>query len=293
LYWWYNFLYLDATFSGWILNKTSYSAVIDSESVLWQASYLWVNKWSGYYHPSFVSLLLFFGLITSFHLNFQKYITKFDLFLCTALCFLVIMLMQSRIGFVGISLITIVSVLHGLSKKNKWLALALGFCVLVASLVFYTQSTKVSDFSNDGVRKAYNEVAINYIKDNFWWGSGFRQQREGLEQQAEAIKEALPPFVYPHKEHPIYYVHNQFLGDMVQFGIWGLIALLLMLSVIAYYAIKNRSYLLQMMLVATILFMMVEEPFYVMRSFMCFAVFLAFFVAITESEKKQHTSKIE
>ncbi|MDR1951213.1 MAG: O-antigen ligase family protein [Bacteroidales bacterium] len=289
LYWWYNFLYLDTIFSDWVLKKTAFCAVIDEENILCQSSYFWVNKWSGYYHPSFISFVLFFGLIISFYLHSQKRISKFELILSIALCFSTVTLMQSRIGIVGVLLIAVVSELYYLLKNGKRLAaLAFSVCVLIVGVGLHGQREKIDfEFTEDKIRETYNQIAVSYIKDNFWWGSGFRDQREAMQQQAEMMKDELPPFVYPHTEFPIYYVHNQFYGDMVQFGIWGLIALLLMLGAIAFYAIKNRCYLLQMTLFATFLLMVIEEPFYIAHSFVRFALFLVFFVAIIESEKQK------
>ncbi len=72
---------------------------------------------------------------------------------------------------------------------------------------------------------------------------------------------------------------------MVQYGIWGLLVLLMMLGAITYYAIKNRSYLLQMMTCVLILFMMIEEPLYVLDGIIPVLTFLVFFSAFSESKK--------
>jgi hypothetical protein len=61
LYWWYNFLLLDANFVTWVTGKADYCLEISAENVLCQSAYLWANKWSGYTHPSVVSFVLFFG----------------------------------------------------------------------------------------------------------------------------------------------------------------------------------------------------------------------------------------
>jgi hypothetical protein len=299
LYWWYNFLYLDAEFFSWIFGKSSYDIETplrnmpglvanlrfggDAESISYLSSHFFVSLWTYYDHSSFVSLVLFAGLTVGFFLFFQKNITMFELILCVVLCFFVVLLLQSRVGFVGTLLITIASILYYLLKKNRRLAIAFGLCVLVAGSILYAKSEKVSGYTDDKIREAYNQVAISYIKDNFWWGSGYHQQQMALEQRAEVMRETLEYPVYP----PMFYVHNQFLGDMVQFGIWGLATLLLMLGAIAYYAIKNRSYLLQTMLLYAILFMTIEEPLYVQVGILRLFTFFVFFVAIAESSKPE------
>jgi len=190
------------------------------------------------------------------------------------------MLLQSRIGLVGLILIIGITGLYYLRLKTKYFKIGLLTYILLGGTSLMLFGSKVSGFINDDIRDSYRKIAVSYIQEHFWWGSGFNQQRLVLEQQAEKIKDTLPETVYPHSNHPITYVHNQFLGDMVQFGIWGLIALLAMLTAIAYYAIKNRSYLLQTFLCFIIFFMMIEEG-----EFILILIFIMFFTAINESKK--------
>ena len=83
------------------------------------------------------------------------------------------------------------------------------------------------------------------------------------------------------------YVHNQFLGEMVQFGISGLIVLLVVMAGLVFYSFKSRSYLLQMLLFVYILFMLVEEPLYVQPGITRFIVFFALFAAIGETNAER------
>ena len=296
LYWWYNFLQLDANFITWIAEKTGYSV----EMTAWEeqakihnsnyySAYFFVTSWSYYYHPSFVSLILFFGLITGFYLYHKKNtnptITKLELILYIVLCLFVIILMESRVGLVGFLFINAVTGLYYLKLKTKHFKIGLILYLLLGCASLYVLNDSVSDFVDDDARDAYRRIAISYVHDNFWWGSGFHQQRIALEQQAEMMENVLPDIIFPHTGNPIYYVHNQFLGNMVQFGIWGLLLLSAMLIAIAYYAVKKRSYLLQVMLSVVFLFMMIEEPLYVLKSIVCFLTFLMFFTAISESGK--------
>ena len=312
LYWWFNFLHLDANLAEWIADKTYYfadmpnwieqakrhhlsweSMLANGETIAFSA-YFFVTSWSYYYHPSFISLILFFGLITGFYLYHKKddtpAITKFELILYIMLCFLVMILMESRIGPVGILFIVAATGLYYLKLKTKHFKTGLAVYLLLGCAALYVLHNTGSRYANDEIRDAYRRVAVSYIQDNFWWGSGYYQQRLVLEPVAEKMKDQLPDLVYPHVSNPIYYVHNQFLGNMVQFGIWGLIVLLAVLVAIAYYAIKNRSYLLQMMLCIMVLFMLIEEPLYAQAGIVRFFAFLVFFVAISEAGKK---AKIE
>jgi len=298
LYWWYNFLHLDANFIEWITSKTNHPA----EMIGWEqqvrkhntnhfSAYFFVSSWSYYFHPSFIAFVLFFGLIIGFYLyhkrNLMPTITKFELILYIALCFFVLLLLQSRIGVVGFVFILAVTGLYYLKLKTKRFKIGLAIYLLLGCTSFFVLNDTASEFVNDDVRNNYRRIAVSYIQDNFWWGSGYFQQQIVLEQQAETMKDILSYSIFPHINHPIHYVHNQFLGDMVQFGIWGLLVLLAMLVAIAYYAIKNRSYLLQMMLLITVLFMMIEEPLYTQVGIIRFTVFLVFFVAISKAKQNQ------
>jgi len=308
VYWWYNFLHLDANFVEWVTEKTHYEAkmsgwtaqqrVVSSmwvdhrpEQIVHFFAYFFVNSWAGFFHPSFISYVLFFALISGFYLYHKKNnaanVRISELILFVVLCIFVMILMQSRIGIIGLLFILIATGIYFLKLKTNFFKIGLLALVLLGSLVFFATNSKILDFTHDEVRRAYNHIAVSYIQDNMWWGSGFRQQQIALEQHAEIIKDQLPSSVFPHFNHPIYYVHNQFLGDMVQFGIGGLIALLLMLFAVTRYAIKSRSYLLQMFLLITILFMMIEEPLYVQAGITRFMVFLVFFTAFGVSQRSE------
>lgn len=299
LYWWYNFLHLDADFLSWITQKNGYFVEMIGweeqakkyDSLNYYSAFFFVTSWSGYYHPSFVSFILFFGLILGFYLFYKKNeiqaITKIELALYIALCLFVILLLESRIGVVGFLFIIAATGLYYLKLKKRYFKIGLAVYLVLACLVLSMFNDKISGFVNDDVRDAYQDIAVSYIQENFWWGSGFRQQQMVLEQQVEKMKDMLPEYVYPHNNHPIYYVHNQFLGDMVQFGILGLMALLAMLVAITYYAVKNRSYLLQMFLSVLVLFMMIEEPFYSQAATIHILTFLVFFTALSKNTEEK------
>ncbi len=310
LYWWFNFLHLNVNFIDWITGKTHYPVEITGwqeqakimnshwrnihdwrEVKHFSASYF-VNSWSYNYHPTYISFTLLSGLIAGFYLYYKRTsssnIIKWDLLLYTGFCFPVIMLMQSRVGFTGLIFVIAATGLYylKLTFKNKYFAIGLLLYLLLGGAGAYVLKDKIAGFTNDNIRNGIRQVTVSYIQENFWWGSGMRHEQFVLEQQAEKIKEELSGFIYPNNSyHQIVHAHNQFLGDMVQFGIWGLIALAAMLAAIAYYAVKNRSYLLQMLLGITLLLMMIDEPLYG-QSYR-FLVFLFFFTAINESMKKK------
>ncbi|MCL1867974.1 MAG: O-antigen ligase family protein, partial [Paludibacter sp.] len=310
LYWWFNFLYLNANFIEWIIQKQSYfahptgwevqakfilSGLINNniplQDVNWYSAFFFVDSWAYMYHPTPVSIVLLGGLITGFYLYFQKNefytVSKFDLILYAVLCLFVTLLIQSRIGTVGFFLIAGISVLYylKLKLKIKYFKIALAVCILFGGLSFFAFNNKISNYINDDIRDVYRKIAVSYIQEHFWWGSGFNQQQSALEWQAEKMKDKLPEIAFPNDNQHITHAHNQFLGNMVQYGIWGLIVLIAMLAAIAYYAVKNRNYPLFTFLCFIIFFMLVEENEYIK-----ILIFITFFTAISRNVKNSpHT----
>lgn len=303
LYWFYNFLHLDADFIEWIIGKSIYLTqmvgwetqatthnywldnVVTKDTVIPYSAYFFVDSWTYSYHPSTNIITLLGGVIVGFYLYGKKdeffTISKWELLLYAVLCLLTIMLLQSRIGFIGFFLIVFITGFYFLKLRIKRFKIALLAYLLLSGASLVVLDSKISSFVNDDIRDAYRRIAVSYIQEHFWWGSGFNQQQVVLEQQAEKMKDLLPETVYPHKNLPITHVHNQFLGNMVQFGVWGLIVLVAMLVAIAYYAIKNRNYSLQTFLCFVLFFMLIEEGEY-----MKILAFITFFAAISESEKE-------
>lgn len=292
IYWWFNFQHIDVAFFDWVTNKKYFdgNAMIGwSEQIrlskgTFFPAYFFVTSWAYYYHPSYISLVLFFGLIVGFYLYYKKDIlptvTKTELFLYSLLCITVIILMESRIGVVGFMFILGVTGLYYSKLKTSHFKIITLFYFALAcfALVFFNDS--LNNFVHDNVRETDYTLAAHYIKEHIWWGSGFEEQTAALKSQEQIMKDTLPII-----GNAKFYTHNQFLGNMVQFGVWGLLVLLVMLLVFANHGIKSRNYLLQLFILIMILFMMIEEPLYGQKGVTIFTVFLTFFVAIGDSRK--------
>jgi hypothetical protein len=243
-----------------------------------QDAYFFVNKWTGYSHPTYVSLVLFMGLITGFYLfykrDFVKTVTILELSLYIFFCLTMVLLMESRVGVVIFSSVFIISlVYYAIVKKEYAVPLSLSAIFLSASM-FFVIDTNLTD---DDLRSDYRNIAINYIKRNPYWGCGYQEQRSALDEQI-----ALDSV---HVRKRLNFVHNQFLGDTVQYGIAGLIVLLTFLAGALFYGIKWRSYPLQMLVLTLILCMMIEEPLYIQAGITRITIFLVFFTALTSKQR--------
>jgi len=288
LYWWFNFQYLDATFADWATKKIHFPLhIADWHSLNYLSTYdlypafNFVSCWTYYCHPSYNSLVLFFALISGFYLFFKTKVNKIELIFFVFVLLFFQILIQSRIGLIGTFFILIISIFYYFRKNLKKLKIILLICLLIGGCIFVFFNKNLQNYLHDDVRKTDYTLAINYIQDHIFWGSGYYQQTTALREQEEIMKDVLPK-VFSSK----YYVHNQLLGNMVQFGIWGGIALLILLFGIIFYAIKKRSYPLLMFILTLILFMQIEEPIYGQTGITRFCVFFVYFVALAQSREE-------
>ncbi|MDR1544612.1 MAG: O-antigen ligase family protein [Prevotellaceae bacterium] len=288
LYWWFNFQYLDVNFVDWATKKMHIPAHIAdwtcqnklSKDGLYPAFYF-VSSWAYYFHPSYISLVLFCALISGIYLFFKSKINKIELiFFILFLIFLEI-LIQSRIGLIGTFFIIIFSFFYYFRKKMKNIKIILPVLLIITICIFWFFNKNMQNYLQDNTRKTDYTLAINYIENHFWRGCGYYQQTEALREQEEIMKETLPKV--PNGK---YYVHNQLLGNMLQFGVWGGIVLVILILGIIFYAIKKRSFPLLAFILTIILFMQIEEPLYGQTGITQFCLFLTYFVAISQSGEK-------
>ncbi len=273
VFWIFNVEVYDASIKEWVTTKMAIDGYI--------TTYDLIGFWSLYHHPSYISLVLLSTLIAGLYLYFKKdklaYVSLFEIIVFSLSLLILELAFESRIGVLETVLVIIVSVFYYMKLKHSYVKLSIFALILLGSAFLVVQNDKFESLRNDNVREIDYTLAINHIQDNFWWGTGTGKQKEALEYQQEIMKD-LPS---AHKVKT--YVHNQFLGEMVQFGITGLVVLIIVLIGLVYYSLKTRNYLLQMLMFVYILFMLIEEPFYVQPGISRFIVFFALFVAIGES----------
>jgi O-antigen ligase len=250
------------------------------------AGALYVGTWSHYFHPSYINLVLLPTLISGFYLFYKKqeksWISSFELLVFSIFCVVLQLIMESRIGVVGVLVIMLVSGLYYLHIKQIYFKMALVFVLFIGGSGLIVMQKSVSGFVSDPVRNTWSQLAISYAKDHIWWGAGYHEEATVLTQQEKLMINVIPKIETEAKT----YTHNQLLGTMIQFGIPGVVLLLVLVFSIVWYSFKSRSYLLQMLMLLYIFFMMIEEPLYVQEGITRFFVFLAFFIHISDGEKQ-------
>ncbi|NLO70759.1 MAG: hypothetical protein GX102_07465, partial [Porphyromonadaceae bacterium] len=286
------FIYISISLIFWIFNVRVYDASI----VEWMTTKMIVNEmlmpydligfWSLYHHPTYIAVVLVSVLMAGIYLFFKKnnlvYISLFEVVSFGLLLLLLLFAYESRIGVVAVFLVVVISLLYYMKLKSSYLRLSILLIIMLSGALSLIQSDRFEAMRNDNVRKVDYTLAAHYIKDHFWWGTGTGMQHFALEEQEEKMINKLP--VVSEKKT---YVHNQFLGEMVQFGVTGLVVLLVVISGLVYYSIKARSYLLQLLMFVYFLLMLIEEPFYVQPGISRFIVFFALFVAIAETDSER------
>lgn len=284
--WWYHVLQADINPLSWLTSKLNLSQE--------HTVYFWTSAWSGFEHPSFNSIYIIAGLIGIICLvkvNRNKLnISLLEVVLVSAISLFTTMVFESRIGFVIVLSIIIFSYLYFLWNRKK-IFIANALLIAIASIFLFSHfSQQAKNFINDDVRKLNYTLAIHYIKDHPWWGTGYYEQAEAL--SGEAAKLELTEW----EQYIVRtYTHNQFLGDMVQFGVVGLVVLLSLLISLVVAGIMFRSYTLLAFTFTLFMFMLIEEPLYIQAGITRFTLFFSFFLVLnrTRIAEKRYTGLIQ
>ena len=284
IYWWFNFLYLPISFGDWITGKFHFAIIPQSMQMLKDSgfinlsAYYYVRGWSFYYNPTYTSMTLLFSFITGVYLYYKKLISIYEITVFTFLCFFVIALLESRVGAVCFLITFFASGIYWVKLKFRHIKSIFSVIAILSIVLLVILQDYVFKFIDDPIRSIAYSLSLGYIKEHFWWGCGFQQEMIALAQQA--IIMSLPDLQLCHS-------HNQFVGEMVKYGIWGLIAITLMMGYFIFYSIKSRNYLLQMFLLIMLLFMLIEEPLSLQTGITRFSIFLTFFIAMGEHKKRK------
>ena len=274
--WYFNKIQTEIGVIEWISKKVAINGI---------PAYQFVCSWAHYKHPSYINLVLLPTLISGFYLYHKKesksFVSSIELLLFVLFCVFMQLIMESRIGLVGVIFILIVTGLYYMHLKKIYFKIALISTFVLGGTGLVVMENSVSNFVDDPVRKIYSSLAIHYIKGHIWWGAGYDGEANVLTQQQEELRGIVPI-----DTQPKCYTHNELLGTMVQFGIPGAIVLLVMMFGLFWYSFRSRNYLLQLFICMYLLFMLIEEPLYVQEGITRFTVFLTFFISLGNSDKE-------
>ncbi|VBB48125.1 conserved membrane hypothetical protein [uncultured Paludibacter sp.] len=224
-------------------------------------SYDVVYAWSKKVHPTYNALNFLFSLSVGWYYIFKKNIDNNVSF--SELLFLILtslllsIITASRFLFVGWIVVNILGFLFVIRRKKTLLATCASCIIIFVALFMLFNSGEITNFVQDPVRKCHYNAAFQGIKENTWLGTGLG----GMTKYINRDNPVYAPLhlskaeLFPH-EHP----HNEIIGDWMQTGIPGLVAILLILSVLFYYGIKQRNWLLLINAIIFFILMTIEMP---------------------------------
>jgi len=228
-----------------------------------QTSYSIVFNWVGYDHPSYISLGYNLALAVGIYLlgkrNTQSKINILELTLFAIFAFILTVLIQSRVGLVNFIIVAIFGIAWLLRKEKKYLYGFICICFILAVIVL-VKLDYISKFSHDPIRYQQYETAIFYIRSHPWLGTGIGGMANIMTSNELALK-----LGYPLASDINIYPSNQFLGDLMQTGVFGLISLTGMLCFIIYYCIKQRNWVLFSLIITFLILMLIEMPFFLLK----------------------------
>ena len=231
--------------------------------------------WPAHSHPSYLSTILLMAVPIALYLRYnheKKQITMLEVLLGVLTPIIFTVLSGARVGIV------IAPALLGLGylfyckfrPVFKWGLVVAGIALMG---VMFHLFPKVDDRFVDPIRVDLRKTAISAIKEKpvFGWGTGYVRPLIYSEERARSIgleaSTGMPNF------------HNQYLEDMVQFGIVGIVILLTLFGWMLWIGIREKNYLLLSLLTIYVLFCWTENALAISKGVVPFTFWLCFLIS--------------
>lgn len=246
--------------------------------------YIYTFAWSDYYHPTYISIVLLISLFSGwYYLNKPEtenriQISEFLYYLGGLL--LLFLYTSSRFMLLGWILINTLGILYLLRNNKRILIPTLLVIFAGMMIVFVLYSASFERFYKDPVRIAHFQIAFQSISENTWHGTGIGGLTKYINSQNPAYKsfEFYPSFTHIHP-------HNQFVGDLMQTGVFGLTGIIVMVLFLFYVSFKNKNWLLFAFLSLTVFLMMVEMPLIYEKGALIFSVIVSLLMQWKNNEE--------
>ncbi|MDR2036287.1 MAG: O-antigen ligase family protein [Bacteroidales bacterium] len=223
----------------------------------------------------------------AFYLRFQdkKEITIVELCLGVLLPVIFTVLTGARIGLVIIPFLLFFAYFFYCRLKPilKWGLVGLGVIILC---LFIYKFPKVDDRFQDPIRKDLRTIAVEAIKEKpiLGWGTRYVSPLIRSEDTKELLGIETP--------YSFNQFHNQYLENMVQFGIPGILILLLLFGWMLYLSIRYKDYLLLSLLTIYVLFFWTESALFTFKGIVPFTFWLCFLVATQKQRLGDRNEKL-
>lgn len=295
-------IYLISFIYGLVLNITVCLVVaIYNYFILNQTIYVFFYSLLSYFfHPSYLSMYLNFGIITLLYLFenkvnnnfFNPKIALIFIFIFTIFIFL----LSSKAGIISLAIIYFFLFIYLMFVKKKYL---IGIIFIVSFMLFVTiilnlfpsvksrienaikvftskNNSSLVDGESNSDRIFIWKISTEILKENFLFGVGTGDVKDAL---LEKYREKGLVHAYDQKLN----AHNQFLQSFISIGLLGFITLLLCLLIPLYFAIVNRNYLYGLFLILIILNISVESMFENQAGVVFYAFFNSFLFITSKS----------
>jgi O-antigen ligase len=235
--------------------------------------------WPAHPHPSYLSTILLMAIPIALYLRYdnQLSIINYQLsivetFLGVVLPIVFTILAGARVGMVIVPVLLLLGYLFYCKLKPllKWGLLIAG--VIASGFILQSYLKNDNRFA-DPIRVDLRKTAISAIKEKpvFGWGTGYVEPLIHSEERAHSLGIEKP--------YSFNQFHNQYLEDTVQFGITGILILLLLFGWLLWIGIREKNFLLLSLLVIYIFFCWTETVFFVAKGVTPFTFWFCFLMS--------------
>ncbi|MDR2886905.1 MAG: O-antigen ligase family protein, partial [Bacteroidales bacterium] len=194
-----------------------------------------LTMWPAHWHPSFDSTIIMMAAPVAIYLRYrnEKQISFVEMLPGVVLPVVFTVLAGARVGMVAAPVLLGLAYVFYCKFKPvfKWGLVAVGMVVVG---ILLHQFPKADDRFVDPVRSDLRKTAVSAIgeKPVFGWGTGNVAKIIQSEERAHRLGFDEPV--------PLVQFHNQYLEDMVQFGIPGILVLLLLFGWLLWLGVRRK-----------------------------------------------------
>jgi hypothetical protein len=222
-------------------------------------------KWTGYGHPSYLCVIHLFALPIALYLK-RKYhiIPTVEIIALIGLEAAIIIFTGARIGIVIFPLLLLLMFLHFVSRKRKIFTAGLAITLIsITTITLFLSENQLTNRFKDPIRMQLWETAASSIKEKPLLGVGTGGMKVIIKT----------PEITEITGLSLSYPHNQYLGEVMHFGVTGAIPLFATLIYLLIIAIRHKNFLLLSLMAIFFIFMITEMPFDLHRSITYFLFF--------------------
>jgi O-antigen ligase len=233
----------------------------------------WVNYFLGTdfsfsQHPSYLSMYIVLSIFISLEYLFTKsqtLISKMKWSLISLLLLLSIYLLSSRVGIISIIILLPVYLLFKTRGiRNRALIIVFGVSIIAVLLFLFIKGERIQSYVREKAgtpiierlrtdeRMSFWKSATGVIKKNPIFGVG-------IGSSCEELKKEFKKKGFIQGYYDTLNAHNQYLEELLESGIIGLLVFLGTIGIMVFNAIRNRNLLYGVFIIMMLIFFMFES----------------------------------